>query len=61
MAKYQFKCKDIGLDCDFNVSGKDAADLIPQIAEHAKGVHNMDEIDDGLKDKINDAIKRKFF
>lgn len=61
MAKYQFRCKDIGMDCDFNVSGKEAADLIPQIAEHAKDAHEMAEIDDDLKDKINGAIKKKFF
>lgn len=61
MAKYQFKCRDIGMDCDFNVSGKEAADLIPQIAEHARNSHEMEEIDDGLKEKINGAIRKKLF
>ncbi|MCL4336995.1 MAG: DUF1059 domain-containing protein [Candidatus Thermoplasmatota archaeon] len=61
MSKYQFKCKEIGMDCDFQVTGKEAADLIPQIAEHARTTHQLDEIGDDLKDKINDSIKRKFF
>lgn len=61
MAKYQFRCKDIGMDCDFQVSGKEAADLIPQIAEHAIGTHEIGEINDDLKEKINNSIKKKFF
>ena len=61
MSKYEFKCINIGMDCDFTVSGKDAVDLIPQIAEHAKSVHNIDPIDDDLKDKINNSIRKKLF
>ncbi len=61
MAKYQFKCKEIGLDCEFQVTGKEAADLIPQIAEHARTAHQMEEIDDEMKDKINNSIKKKLF
>jgi predicted small metal-binding protein len=60
MAKYQFKCREIGLECDFQVTGKEAADLIPQIAEHARSAHQMDEISDDMKEKINNSIKRKF-
>lgn len=61
MARYQFKCKEIGMDCDFQLTGKEAADLIPQIAEHARNAHQLDEISDDLKDKINNSIKKKFF
>lgn len=61
MAKYQFKCREIGMDCDFQVTGKEAADLIPQIAEHARNTHQMEEISEELKDRINDSIKRKIF
>ena len=61
MASYQFKCQDIGMDCDFKVSAKNAEDLIPQIADHAKSAHEMTEISDDLKQKVNSAIKKKFF
>lgn len=61
MAKYEFKCRDIGLDCEFSVSGKEAADLIPHIAEHAREAHGMEQVSDEMKDKINNAIKRKLF
>ncbi|MCL6090437.1 MAG: DUF1059 domain-containing protein [Candidatus Thermoplasmatota archaeon] len=61
MTSYQFKCQDIGMDCDFKVSAKKAEDLIPQIADHAKSAHEMTEISDDLKQKVNSAIKKKFF
>ena len=49
------------MDCDFKVSAKNAEDLIPQIADHAKSAHEMTEISDDLKQKVNSAIKKKFF
>ncbi len=61
MSRYQFRCKDINLECDFTVSGKDAADLIPQIAEHARSSHQMENIDDDMKDRINNSIRKKLF
>lgn len=61
MSKYEFKCINIGMDCDFTVSGKEAVDLIPQIVEHAKAAHNMDAIDDEMKEKINNSIRKKLF
>lgn len=62
MSKYEFRCENIGLmDCDFKVSGKNAEDLIPQIAEHAKTAHKMENIDDQTKEKINNAIRKKLF
>ncbi len=61
MSRYEFRCRDIGMECDFNVSGKEAADLIPQIAEHARSVHELENIDDDMKDRINNSIKKKLF
>ena len=61
MASYKFKCKDIGMDCDFQASAKNAADLIPKIADHAKTAQGIEEINDELKQKVNGAIKKSFF
>ncbi len=61
MASYHFKCKDIGMNCQYEASAKKAEDLIPQIAEHAKTAHNITEINDDLKQKVNAAIKRRLF
>lgn len=61
MASYHFRCKDIGMSCDFRVSGKSAEDLIPDIADHAKSAHGIEEIDDQLKEKVGNAIKKRIF
>lgn len=61
MASYHFKCKDIGMSCDYHVSAKRPEDLIPQIAEHAKEAHSINEVSDDLKQKINSSIKKKIF
>ncbi|MEM0158304.1 MAG: DUF1059 domain-containing protein [Thermoplasmataceae archaeon] len=61
MASYSFRCKDIGMNCDFQASAKTTEELLPKIAEHAKSAHNIQQIDDSLKNKVNAAIKKKLF
>ncbi|MCL5680630.1 MAG: DUF1059 domain-containing protein [Candidatus Thermoplasmatota archaeon] len=61
MAHFEFKCKDIGMDCGFETSGKTMEELMPKIAEHAKTAHNMAEIPQDVKDKVAKAIKKKMF
>jgi predicted small metal-binding protein len=61
MASYRFRCRDIGMDCQYEVTSKKAEDLIPQIVEHAKNQHGIEEINEDLKQKINGAIKRRMF
>ncbi len=55
---YEFACKDIGMDCDFKVSGKTKEELMPKIAEHAKDKHKIDQIPPDLMQKIQKAIKK---
>ncbi|GGM78923.1 hypothetical protein GCM10007108_16400 [Thermogymnomonas acidicola] len=61
MASYKFKCRDIGMDCDFKASGKTVDELMPKIAEHAKNAHHIEQIDDNLKQKVQSAIKKSMF
>lgn len=49
------------MSCDYHVSAKKPDELIPQIAQHAKDAHSIDEVSDDLKQKINGAIKKKIF
>ncbi len=49
------------MDCQYEVTSKKAEDLIPQIVEHAKNQHGIEEINEDLKQKINGAIKRRMF
>ncbi|MEM0346902.1 MAG: DUF1059 domain-containing protein, partial [Thermoplasmatales archaeon] len=41
MAKYSFKCADIGMNCGFETKASTKEELMPLIAEHAKTAHNM--------------------
>jgi len=47
MAK-TYTCRDVGVDCDWKVSGKD---------EHARTVHKMDPIPADLERKVRAAIR----
>ncbi|WP_010917500.1 DUF1059 domain-containing protein [Thermoplasma volcanium] len=61
MAKYVFKCSDIGMNCGFEASAKSIDELMPKIVEHAKTAHNITEINEDLKNKVTSAIKKKMF
>ena len=50
-------CKDVGVDCDFVIHGKDEADVLRQAAEHAKGCHNNVQMTPAVQAKIRAAIK----
>ena len=50
-------CKDVGVDCDFVIKGKDEADVLRQAAEHAKGCHNNIQMTPEVQAKIRAAIK----
>ena len=50
-------CKDVGVDCDFVITGKDEADVLRQAAEHAKGCHHNVPMTPAVQAKIRAAIK----
>lgn len=53
-----FKCKDIGMDCKFEVKNASSKDEIMKImAVHAKETHKMDTVDPSLAAKITSKIK----
>ncbi|MGC8568276.1 MAG: DUF1059 domain-containing protein [Candidatus Micrarchaeia archaeon] len=52
-----FACRDIGLSCDFKAESDNEADLMKKIAEHARTVHHMNNIDAATMSKIKKAIK----
>ena len=55
----QLKCKDVGVDCDFEITGAKTEDEVMQIAAiHAKLAHNMQQIPPELAAKAKAAIKR---
>ena len=56
MAK-TYTCRDVGVNCDWKVSGKDEADVMSKIKDHARTVHKMDPIPPDLERKVRAAIR----
>ena len=55
----QLKCKDVGVDCDFEIKGATTEEEVMQIvAVHAKLAHNMDKIPPELAAKAKTASKK---
>ena len=50
-------CKDVGVDCDFIIHGKDEADVLRQAAEHAQGCHRNVQMTPAIQEKVRAAIK----
>lgn len=50
-------CRDVGVNCDFEVHGQDEAEILRKAAEHAKGCHAGVQMTPALQAKIKAAIK----
>lgn len=51
------KCRDIGVDCDFEARGENEAEILQKAAEHAKSCHQGIELTPELQSKIKAAIQ----
>ena len=56
MAK-AIKCRDIGVDCDFEARAETVDELMKKCAEHAKSAHGVDDISPELVAKVQAAIR----
>ncbi len=56
MAKV-LRCKDVGMDCDFEVRAETEEEILKQAAEHAAAVHDMQEIPQDVLAKVRAAIR----
>lgn len=52
-----FKCKDLGMSCDFQTTASKEGDLMKKITDHAAKSHNMKNIDADMLKKVKAAIK----
>ncbi len=50
------RCRDVGMDCDFEARGETEQELMRKAAEHAKNAHNVKEIPPELAAKVKSAI-----
>ena len=53
----QFRCADIGIQCNASLRAREEEELMRQIAKHAADVHGMSEVDDETMGRIKGAIK----
>ena len=51
------KCRDVGVDCDFEVRGETEEEILAKAAEHAQGCHAGVEMTPEVHAKIKAAIK----
>ena len=53
------KCRDVGVNCDFEAHGQTEAEILQQAAEHAKGCHQGVKMTSELRTKIIAAIREE--
>ena len=56
MAK-ELRCRDVGLDCDYQARGNSDDEVLRQAAEHARSVHQIQEMPPELAAKVKAAIR----
>lgn len=56
MAKI-LRCRDVGIDCDFEARAETEEEILKKAAEHADAVHNMKEIPEEVLEKVRAAIR----
>ena len=56
MAKV-IRCKDVGMDCDFEARAETEEEILKKVAEHAGTTHDMTEISEEVLAKVRAAIK----
>ena len=52
-----YKCRDIGMDCEWSVSAKTEGELLRSIGEHIAQVHKISDTSSQLLARVREAIK----
>ena len=53
----ELRCRDVGMNCDFEARGNTEDDILQQAAAHARSAHGMSEISPELAAKVRAAIR----
>ncbi len=46
------RCRDVGLDCDFEAHGQSEVEILEMCADHVRSIHGMDENPFELAERI---------
>ena len=50
------RCREVGVDCDFEARGETEQEVLQKCAEHAKSAHGMHEMPPELAAKVRSSI-----
>lgn len=50
-------CRDVGFDCEGVVRAETEEEALQQVAAHAKTVHQVDQINDELVEKVRQVMR----
>ena len=53
------KCRDVGVDCDFEARGQTEQEVMQKCADHARAEHGMKEIPADMAAKVKAAIHQE--
>ncbi len=54
----RFRCKDVGFaNCPWEARGRNEQELMPQIEQHGRDAHGINQIDQQTRDKVKNAIR----
>ncbi|MFB3916972.1 MAG: DUF1059 domain-containing protein [Terriglobales bacterium] len=53
------RCRDVGVDCDFEARGESEQEILNQCTEHARSAHGMSAIPPELAAKVRAAIREE--
>jgi predicted small metal-binding protein len=56
MAK-QLRCRDVGLNCDYEVRGATDEEVLQKAVVHARSVHELTDVPPELASKVRAAIR----
>ena len=54
-----FRCRDLGLDCNAVIRASTEEEVLKQTAEHAKAVHNMENLPPEVVTQVRAAIREE--
>jgi predicted small metal-binding protein len=53
----QLRCRDVGLNCDFEASGSTEEEVLQKAVAHARTVHQITDMPPELAGKVRAAIR----
>ena len=53
----ELRCREVGFDCEGVVRADNEETVMKQVAEHARTVHGMNDIDDATARQIRSKIR----